>query len=165
MNADAQINRSEMFRRFCPPLFLETELKRLPQPQLNEALAWRYGPAGLLLVGDTGKGKTRVAWALCWRVAVRDQPEREVVWLSAVELGRKIENRTVKESANEWMENLKRVSILFIDGLGFENAERSRQIHYLIATRWSFWNLPTIITTTQPALIRRLREFCKPIQF
>jgi hypothetical protein len=57
--------RESHWLRVCPPEFRQLDRARHPLPhKLEEVLAWKYGPHGLLLHGETGTGKTRAAWAL-----------------------------------------------------------------------------------------------------
>lgn len=46
----------------CPRTFLDTDRDRLPHQPLSEALAWHPGANGLLFVGPSRTGKTRIAW-------------------------------------------------------------------------------------------------------
>lgn len=64
----AKAGRCEEFRQMVPPAFLDTRMERLPnESAAMKALKWEYGPKGLLLAGDTRRGKTRTAWLVLKR--------------------------------------------------------------------------------------------------
>src|SRR3989337_716532 len=50
----SRTRRIDKFSKICPPLYQATEVGRLPQRQLGLAMAWQYGPRGLILLGETG---------------------------------------------------------------------------------------------------------------
>src|SRR5947209_6458190 len=73
--------KSEWQRR-CPKLYqrgLPSALRA--QRWVGDVLGWPYGPQGLLVVGETGAGKTWVMWWLLRRLL---DEGRRVVMLDAV---------------------------------------------------------------------------------
>src|SRR5262249_60990165 len=63
---------------------IEHELRRrgYDTSWIRPALAWQYGPRGLLVAGPTGAGKSRAMWMLLRRLL--DQEQRSFAWLNAV---------------------------------------------------------------------------------
>ena len=181
----AIIRRTVIFNTMiCPAAFTDTDVKRLPKKQLAEAMKWKYNPRGLLFSGDTGTGKTRTAWELLRRVFVHDRPpdlpDRQIAYFSAVRFGNEIVKRYQSETAVTWLESLYTVELLFIDDFGKNKmTERAETDLFGIVDERSMAKLPIIITTNYSSkmlaealtenraapLMRRLREFCEPIQF
>lgn len=177
----AKLRRVEKFGNdICPKLYQKSDESRLPQKQLQQAMAWRYGPRGLILLGDTGLGKSRVAWTLLKRILVDDMPDRSFAWFDCIGFGHSISKHYKDEDAEEWLENLSAIDLVFMDDLGkLKLTERAEVELFGLIERRCANRLPMIVTTNDtgdslasrmtdnrgPALIRRLREFCDPIQF
>lgn len=176
----ARIRRTEKFTKACPPLYQSTDVGRLPQRQLGLALAWQYGPRGLILLGETGVGKTRVAWTLLRRVLIEDKKEHTFMWFDAIAFGHKIALHYRSEDAEAWLDRVATIPLLFFDDLGkLKLTERAEVELFGVIEGRCAAGLPLIVTTNDtgdslaarmtdnrgPAMIRRLREFCEPIQF
>lgn len=174
------VRRAKEFDKTCPKLYLETDTSRLPQAQLAAAMKWQYGPRGLLLTGDTGKGKTRIAWALMRRVMVDDIPQRQVRWFDCIKFGHEIVSRYQDENAESWLDGLAVCEIIFFDDFGkLKLTERAEVELFGLIERRCANMLPTIITTNDtgdslagrmtenrgPAMVRRLRDFSDVIDF
>jgi DNA replication protein DnaC len=164
----------------CPELYRASEPDRLPAPQLAAALRWQVNPKGLILLGETGRGKSRVAWLLLRRILVEDLPEIKFKWFDCVGFGHEIAKHYKAEDAEEWLELLATIPLLFMDDLGkLKLTERAETELFGMIERRCANRKPMIVTTNDtgdtlasrmtdnrgPALIRRLREFCEPIQF
>lgn len=176
----ALLRRTESFKKICPSLYQKTEIERLPAVQLTKALEWKHGPRGLILLGDTGKGKSRVAWTLLKRVLTQDKPEIQFMWFDAIGFGHQIALHYRKEDAEEWLTRVAEFPLVFFDDLGkLKLTERAEVELFGVIERRCAAELPIIVTTNDtgdslaarmtdnrgPAMIRRLREFCDPIQF
>jgi len=174
------VRKEEQFDKICPVLYQRSDLSRLPASQLKEAMEWKYGDKGLILLGDTGTGKSRVAWTLLRRVLVADKKEVGFRWFDCIEFGHAIAKHYHEEDAEEWLYNLAKVDLLFFDDLGkLKMTERAETELFGLVERRCANQLPIIATTNDtgdtlaarmtdnrgPALIRRLREFCQIIQF
>lgn len=172
--------RTESFQKICPSLYQKSETSRLPEAQLKKALEWQYGPRGLILLGDTGKGKSRVAWQLLKRLLITDKPERKIMWFDSTSFGLEIVKHYRHEDVDVWLEDAGTVPILFFDDLGkLKMTERAEVELFGLIERRCASELPIIVTTNDtgdtlaarmsdnrgPAMIRRLREFCEPVQF
>ena len=176
----AETRRTAKFVSICPPLYQRTEIKRLPTAQLKKAMAWKYGTRGLMLQGETGMCKTRIAWEVMRRFMVLDQPERAAVFFDAVSFGHELVSHYKAEDAEDWLTRLAKVPLIFFDDLGkLKLTERAEAELFGVVERRCANELPIIVTTNDTpesvkerltdnrgaALIRRLREFCDPIQF
>jgi len=163
----------------CPELYQNSDPDRLPAGQLKSVLDWEYGPSGLILMGDTGAGKTRLAWLLLRRLLVHDKMEPRLTWFDAVGFGHEISRHYRNEDAEDWLEEVAGVDLLFFDDLGkLKLTERAETELFGLVERRCAARLPIIATTNDtgdslggrmtdhrgPALIRRLRDFCRIIQ-
>jgi DNA replication protein DnaC len=174
------MRREHKFATICPSLYQKTEANRLPATQLAKALEWQYGARGLILLGDTGKGKSRVAWTLLKRVLVEDKKEQGFMWFDAISFGHQIAKHYRDEDAEDWLDRVAQCPLVFFDDLGkLKLTERAEVELFGVIERRCAAELPIIVTTNDtgdslaarmtdnrgPAMIRRLREFCEPIQF
>lgn len=131
-------------------------------------------------MGETGLGKSRVAWHLLRRILIEDKPEVKFKWFDCVGFGHEIAKHYKAEDAEEWLESMAAVQLVFMDDLGkLKLTERAEVELFGLIERRCANRLPMIVTTNDtgdtlasrmtdnrgPALIRRLREFCDPIQF
>lgn len=168
------------FRLLCPPLYRHSEEARLPAEQRQRADAWKFGPVGLLFTGESGKGKTRLAWRTIKRVFL----ERRLSFASfdCVSFGHAVAGMYsgYSENPNAWLEEVAIKDLVFFDDLGkLKMTERAEtELFGLIERRCSALR-PIIATTNDsgdslaarmsenrgPSLIRRLREFCEVITF
>lgn len=170
----------------CPPALQSTDWEH---PALNRAAcdavhAYSLGFKGILASGPTGRGKSRAIWALMRRLAVCEGIEARY-WHSSeffATLQGKINYG--RDEAQGWVEAVARRRIVFIDDLGQEAIQTSRQEW---AQSWFFRfldirvgeKLPLFITTNLTAqdiagsqsnvranpLLRRLLDLCDVIKF
>lgn len=178
-SACGRLDRIESFEKQCPPLYLKTDPARLPKLQLDATLAWKPGARGLILVGETGRGKTRAAWLLI-RQLMANGAFVEILCFDAVGFGHDLSRHYKSEDAEDWLDSVANAPMVFFDDLGkLKLTERAEaEIFGVIERRFSR-ELPVLVTTNDtgdtlasrmtdgrgPALIRRLREFCEVIQF
>lgn len=162
-----------------PPAYMETDPNRLHQKQLQEALKWAPGKHGLLLVGVTRAGKTRTMMEVVKRQLTYG---RRVSYWPAVELGKKISDSFNRKGEHaEFMANLKRANILFVDDLGKEKLtpQIEASLFDVIRDRCD-WHRPIFVTTnfsgnqlvkrfsareTAIPMVERLREYCHQVAF
>lgn len=171
--------RLQRWQQLCPPEFLATEPNRLPcQRQFHAVIRWQFGPRGLILHGNTGKGKSRCAWLLLRREFEAGRSVRSLNSTSGLTYGAKFSESTGE--VERWIERLCSVGILLLDDVfkakltdSFEAA-----VFSIINTRTER-QLPVIATLNDTgdslvqrlspdrgaAMLRRLREFCEPISF
>lgn len=172
--------RRTRFEKICPPLYQSSDPARLPGAQLAQVMAWGFNPRGLVLIGDTGKGKSRIAWYLLRRYLTKDRPERGFLWFDCIGFGHAITEHYKAEDAEGWLESVAKVPLLFFDDLGkLKMTERAETELFGIIERRCANMLPIIATTNDsgdslaarmtenrgPAMVRRLREFCQVVTF
>lgn len=183
---EAESERRRIFRTLCPPAFLETDPnhKGMPTAQRQaQILNWKYGPKGLVVHGQTRRGKSRLVWLLLKRLIVTDR--KTVEPMSAIVFSNSSSWSWMNgpDVAADWRDRLVAADVLFIDDIGKEKlTERaSADLFDVFDTRCS--NLkPTIFTTNflgdelpsrfcgdedlrpdqqrGPAFVARMREFC-----
>jgi DNA replication protein DnaC len=163
----------------CPKLYQSSDPARLPAGPLARAMAWQYGARGLILTGETGKGKTRIAWLLLRRVLIEDVKRLRFYWFDCVGFGHAIGQHYKDEDAEKWLEKLGTADLVFFDDLGkLKLTERAETELFGLVERRCANELPMIVTTNDtgdslaarmtenrgPAMMRRLREFCDVIK-
>ena len=177
------VRLTRQFNELIPQVFANTDPLRLPQPQLNQALAWKYarGGRGLILTGETGRGKTRTIWLRLRKLIIDENFEpRNFTWFKDITFGQELGIRYRNNTAEEWLQGLTKVPLLFIDDIGkMKLTDRAEsELFGLIDIRCENGK-PTIFTTNEigetmkemmtdgrgAPLVRRLREFCEQIKF
>ena len=163
--------------KICPPLYLESDPARLPK--LSAVLAWKYGGRGLLLHGETGKGKTRCAWQLLRRLHV-EEGIRPVVFTATSYSVAITKNFNAEGNPEKWLERINGAQLVFFDDFGkCRLTERGESELFGIIEERMANQLPIIITTNfvggslagnlrsdiGSAMVRRLRECCECIGF
>lgn len=149
--------REAVLAKITPAAFAETDQARLPSLHLEEALKWAESkankPLNLLLAGNTGVGKTRIAWeALKARFSGWGKnADGKIISLNVswrpVAIGAESFTRRLNK---EWdlMEKLQWAKLLLLDDLGKERTTPTAEsaIFELIRERMDN-GLPTIYTT------------------
>ena len=163
----------------CPKDYLTITQDKLPIPgKLDEILRWEFGPKGLVLFGDTGRGKTRCAWALLAREHASGRTVASLDSMAGLEYA-----ALYAESAKlvkKWADKLIFSDILILDDIfkvkltdSFEGA-----VFTLVDQRIQNQR-PTFVTSNDTGatlaarmtqdrgnpLLRRLREHCIQINF
>ena len=180
------------WRDACPP---DMQSSNFDDPRLvpsraaiDRVLSWQCpSPKGILASGKTGLGKSRSMWALMHRLAsagldVRFYHAQD--WFTALQE----QIRYGRDEARGWVEAVAQRQIVFIDDLGQEAVQTTKQEW---AQGWFFrfldirlgHKLPLFITTNLTAdamatsanvreasiradpLIRRILELCDPVKF
>lgn len=179
--ADRTLREKETeWGKICPPLYRATNLDdpRLKREAVQAVLGWRDGGdgIGLALRGETGRGKTRLAFMLCRRLFFSG---KGVAFMPATKLAQLCidsfdDEHSIKNAARERLRSAKRVDYLLLDDLGKQKfTERAEmELYDVIETRTS--NLLPIIWTANATsdefaammsadrgtpIIRRLTEF------
>ena len=164
--------------RICPPLYNDTDVSLLPANAHNRVMAWKYGPTGLILHGETGRCKTRSMYQLLKRLHFEDKKKIQV--FNAVSFSHEVNRRFFDGTGEEWIARLCQVDVVFMDDLGkCRLTERGEaELFGLIEQRTA--NLKPILATTNfigeslsekltddrgLPLVRRLREFCQAVSF
>lgn len=171
------LQQADSWRRICPPLFLHTEVLRLP-PQLANVLEWQMPcTTGLLLSGPPGAGKTRCAIQLLRRLHWESW---SMVITSGFEFATDCGRGLMDGSWYEQLQQMMQTPVLFIDDLDkckmTETVET--QLFGLIDYRSSHMR-PLIVTLNSGKaeleqrfsdvrggpIIRRLSEFSTTVRF
>jgi DNA replication protein DnaC len=184
--AELQRNERSRWEQLCPQLYQCTALGRLENDLrrqgynnrwMHEVLGWQYGPQGLLLIGPTGVGKSRVMWMLLRRVL--DQEHRSGVFLNAVKFRTGLQTAAREGETEEFVRRLVRADVMYWDDLGQTHltGPASEMLLHLVEERTC--KRKPILATTQysgekmdaqferkemgQAVRRRLNEFCKVV--
>lgn len=102
------------------------------------------------------------------------------MWFDSTSFGLEIVKHYRREDVDVWLEEAGTIPILFFDDFGkLKMTERAEVELFGLIERRCANELPIIVTTNDtgdtlasrmsdnrgPAMIRRLREFCEPVQF
>lgn len=174
-------SRMEFFEHICPPIYRNTISTKLPnQAAYEQVMDWEYGSQGLLIIGATGRGKSRSMWQLL-KSLIMDEGLRPEVF-DCVSFGRQIASRFQDPvEAVEWLEGLGKAKLVVFDDMGkLKMTERAETELFGIIEQRTANELPIIFTTQDTgdtmaakmgdplradALVRRQREFCKVVTF
>jgi len=170
--------RKTKWQRLCPP-FYQRDLPRAirTRPWVDDVLGWQYGPQGLLLVGKTGTGKTRVMWHLLGRLL---EQGRSVVVLDAVIYRSGVANAAREGETEIYVRRLSSAEVLYWDDFGQTHLSgaASEMLSYLVEQRTSH-ERPVLLTSRYSggalesqfqrpemgaAVRRRINEFCRVIE-
>jgi DNA replication protein DnaC len=188
--ADRKRQREAIFLSLCPPLYRETEYKKIPDQQaLKLALAWspvldkQMNKRGLIMVGEPGSGKTRAAWLVIHKAVMLNA---RVICFDGVGFGLSVSKHLGDpDTAEEWISTLCKTGLLFIDDLFKAKMTEGQEFAVFgILDRRAAWKLPTIVTMNSSgaslasrssaaagerdrmeAIMRRLSEFADVIRF
>ncbi len=177
-NADETARRASLIAQ-VPTMFQDTCRSLLPFPErLDQALGWTFGARGLLLMGDCGVGKSRVAWEVAKREIMAGKRFKAV---SAFSLSRfPALFMAGDDAAGRFADELVSVDLLLLDDVFKAKAtERVEELLFAVIDERGSWGKPCLITLNDtaetlgerlsidrgPALIRRLKEYCQIIGF
>lgn len=138
--------RKVNFAKICPPNYQDFKRDLLPnKASYDEVLGWEYGKKGLLLHGDSEKGKTRCAWRLMSRLFLVDRINFQAI--TELQFSHEVAKFGKSEALTQWIKDLCNVKVLFIDDLG-KSVMTDRvvsELFYLLEERMSH-NRPIIAT-------------------
>jgi hypothetical protein len=169
--------RSE-WQRLCPPRYQrELPAELLVQPWVNCVLRWKHGPQGLLVVGDTGTGKTWVMWWLLRRLL---EERCSVVTLDAVTYRSGLTVAARQGDAADYARRLLLVDVLYWDDFGqthLSGAASEMLLHVveqrtsherplLLTSQYSGYALESQFERQQmgTAVRRRINDFCRIVK-
>lgn len=171
----------------CPPDLAETNWDdpRISAHGAHHAkiMGWQYQRMGLLATGPTGHGKSRAMWALMKRLS---EEARDIRYYTAAQWFSILQDQIKygRDDALGWVTSVAKAHIVFIDDLGQEALQASKQ-EWCAGWFFQFLDmrlgnaLPLFITTNLDAkeiagsassvranpLVRRLLELCEPVKF
>ncbi|HEV2320689.1 MAG TPA: hypothetical protein VGV18_13110 [Verrucomicrobiae bacterium] len=170
--------RESKWNAICPPGYRDTEIGKLPDAaKAAEVLAWNYGPTGLLLHGATRRGKSRCAWLLARKMFDQGKSVRALDALAGFEYATAFASAA---GAHAWINDYCRCGLLFFDDVfkarltdSFEAAvfaiaeyRQSHKLPVLASLNDTGETLMARMSADRgDALVARLREMCRVIQF
>lgn len=152
---------SARFRAMVPPMYLDTDERRLSGLLRAEIQNWTFGPLGLGFVGRSGAGKTRAAISLLKR---EHEEGRNVFFLSATDLALNsanqfADNPAIREISRSILKLCRSAEILLLDDLakGRMTDRAESELYDVLEYRTSH-RIPTIWTSNSdgPALLNML---------
>lgn len=176
--------RKQNFSKLCPESYKSFKKELLPKPSCYEkVLEWDYSTKkGLIMIGDSGLGKTRCAWQLMKRLYVLEWIEFKAI--TELQFSHEVANFGKSDNLAAWMNKLCTCKVLFIDDLGKSvMTERvTSELFYVLEERTKH-KRPTIITMQieasnlyqkfssrsgkeiAEAILNRLKAHCEIINF
>lgn len=174
--ANHQNRLSCAFESICPPLYRESDLKRIHGAFSEAVQNWTHSPTGLYLQGKPGTGKTRASW---WLLRREHFAGTSVYGLTCTEFARFAGEQWHSESkqralAEEALEKCRRVKLLMLDDLGKQKMTERAELELFDLLEHRSQNLlPSIITTNATsaqllamlsedrgnAILRRIKDF------
>ncbi len=172
-------NRLDVFKKYCPPLYFNTDLALLSQ-QSRDIIATPYPKDGngVMLVGKTRTGKTRTAWMLAreWFCSA----DRSLIWFNGGSFGRAVADNYGNHRAEEWHKELYEVPILLLDDIFKHRLTDAVQdaLFSVVEDRMAYLR-PTLLTLNNDGgglsgavsadmvapLLERLMESCRVFRF
>lgn len=169
-----------LFKQLCPPLYQDTERHRLPQVALHAALEWKPGPQGMVLVGKSRAGKSRIMWLVIEKymrdfVPTETKKQARIYCFDSVSFGHELARQYRNDKGEDWIKDVSNSDLVFFDDFGKEKyTERVEAEVFGIIEHRMAWLKPILATTEQtsegmsdrvsshrgPAMINRLRESC-----
>jgi IstB-like ATP binding protein len=165
------------WQRLCPPHY-QRDLPPwiLAQSWVCDVLGWQYKPQGLLVIGDTGSGKTWVMWRLLQRLL---KERRSVVVLDAVTYRSGLSKAAREGETEDYVQRLARAEVLYWDDFGQTHlsAAASEMLLHVLEKRTSHQR-PLLVTSQYKgaalelqferpemgaAVRRRINEFCRVV--
>lgn len=165
----------EHFLRRVPKEYQESDVSRFPEKWIDVERFLPERGRGLILMGETGKCKTRMGVQLVLGLATRFQAQGDFV--SAQEFAEHSQNRYAAEKGAYHQRRLQEIRssrFLLLDDVGKQaNSRTVEAALFDLIERRTTRHLTTIVTTNStgrdleamlsedrgPAMIRRLREF------
>lgn len=153
-NAD-QVSRDTYWAKICPPLYQETVIEKLPPPAqnyLHELVEWDPGSGrGLIFIGASRKGKSRLAWHLLRRFVLQMGTGVHfydgLAWPLAVA-------RAFGSPADteRWLNTVCSAQVLFLDDAFKQKLTEAQEAAYLgVLERRAAYKLPLLMTFNSTA--------------
>ena len=169
--------RQTKWQRLCPALY-QKDLPPALQVQewVGQVLTWQYGPQGLMLVGNTGAGKTWVLWHLVRRLI---EEQRSIVKVDAVTFRTGLANAAREAETDNYVRRFASCDVLYWDDFGQTHLSgaASEMLLHVVEQRTSRQR-PLLLTSQYrgealerqferlemgAAVRRRINEFCRVV--
>jgi IstB-like ATP binding protein len=174
----SSIERRSEWQRLCPPRYQRNlPADFLLRSWVKNVLQWEYGPEGLLVLGDTGTGKTWVMWWLLRRLL---EERRSVLTLDAVTFRSGLTSAARQGDSADYARTLALVDVLYWDDFGqahLSGAAREMLLHVveqrtrherpLLLTSQCSASAPESKCERQEmgtAVSRRINDFCRIVK-
>lgn len=169
-----RIEREAEWKRIVPAEFQSIDRWKLPDPSLlDRALAWSFGPRGLLIHGPTGVGKSRV----CWQVLHREfMAGRSVIAVSAMDLGGTAARiMRSQQEFDRWVRQRSAADVLLLDDcFKTRMSDAVESALFELIDHRTAWQRPLVVTCNDVGatlaermsadrgepIVRRLRDYC-----
>jgi len=175
----SEAEKTKMWNDLCPPLYRETSPAKLPDlKSYNSVQAYQYGPRGLIMLGETGTGKTRSMYKLLERLFYEGHSMKI---FRPLEFGDVCAEMYRTGRGKYWTDELVYdYDIMAIDDFGkVVLTDRVESTLFGVIEERISRLKPIILTTNMtgstlehymsadrgPTLVRRLREFCRSVTF
>jgi len=171
---DCQVVRSA--KLVCPPIFLKTDRAKL-HTKAQSLLEYPYGPMGLIIFGNSGTQKTRTAWMIANRWIASG---KRIACFDSLSFAHMVDRQFGNGDGPEWIEDVCGHDAVFFDDIDkCKLTEKVQTEMFGIVDKFVSNEKPLIVTSNTsgpafeqrfspnigPALRRRLREFCKLVEF
>lgn len=174
--ADARLNQ---WNSICPIDYRDIDATKFPDPlKLQSVLKWEFGPRGLVLHGETGRGKTRCAWALLAREHGYSRSAAALDSMAGLDYAAKYSDSP--KVVKTWLDGLIAVDVLLLDDV-FKNklTDSFEGVIFTLVDQRIQHQKPTLLTSNDTGdtlagrmtqdrsapLLRRLREHCESVRF
>ena len=177
----------ECIEQNIPPLFLDTDISKLPQynlEKIKEILNWEYNRIGIFLWGDSGSGKTRTLLKLT-KSLIEDSLfgvcDKTLACYNSGSLKSKFEDSYAKKKSDAFLKYNQNVDLIVIDDFGKERFSEgyesflfnvidyrtSHRLPSLISTNFSGDALKNKFTCEENFIpfARRIKEFFRMYKF
>jgi DNA replication protein DnaC len=174
--------REIKFMELCPKDMLEVDRSLLPclPERFDKVVNWQYGVKGLMIHGESRRGKTRAIWQLAKKLIVDEG--RRIKIMRSNDLGNEIEKSFISPwGHNQFLTECKGVDVFILDDIMKGKwTERVEADMFDIIDHRTSNQKPIIITSqyvgdtlqrmflkpeTAVATIERIREYCEAVCF
>lgn len=167
--------RQRLIKSLVPPTFHVFTPSRLPDSSIESykrAMQWKMGPRGIIMLGATGIGKTRILWEVLKRVMDADT---EIFCPGPHSFSNSLTRAYQRDEAESWLEHVSTCRLVAFDDITkLKMTERVESELFGVIDYRCCNELPVLVTAQSglidrmtedrgAPLMRRLKEFCETI--